>query len=251
MASPPDLVSTLKSPAKLQVHPKVQISRKTPKLNIVLTFHTLAIAWYLRVWLWHFTPQAAQLPGAKGFGWFTRYLTFYSFSLQLLQLFLCCFSALLKESKAQNIVKIWADDLSCALFGLANAVTIMFYFLEATTKDMVEGGQIERPPWLGFAVHMSNSITAWLDLLIAPRRSFSKRSSQLSLVLVAAYTFWILISSHFNGAFPYPFLNKLPWPQGFIGVTLAGQLLFFLLFKLGKQLRKFLQRAKAQILSDV
>ncbi len=28
-----------------------------------------------------------------------------------------------------------------------------------------------------------------------------------------AYTLWLLISSHFNAGFPYPFLNKLPWPQ--------------------------------------
>ena len=111
------------------------------------------------------------------------------------------------------IVEQWADDLSCALFGLANAVTIMFYTLEATTKDMVEGGRIERPPWLGFAVHMSNSLTAWMDLLLARHRSFSKRSSRLSLVLVGTYTTWILVCSYFNGVFPYPFLNKLPWPQ--------------------------------------
>ena len=108
------------------------------------------------------------------------------------------------------IVEQWADDLSCALFGLANAVTIMFYTLEATTKDMVEGGRIERPPWLGFAVHMSNSLTAWMDLLLARHRSFSKRSSRLSLVLVGTYTTWILVCSYFNGVFPYPFLNKLP-----------------------------------------
>ena len=64
-------------------------------LSVELCFHVVALAWYLRVWLWHFTEQAAQLPGAKGFGWFTRYLTFYSFSLQLLQLILCCGSKLL------------------------------------------------------------------------------------------------------------------------------------------------------------
>lgn len=120
---------------------------------------------------------------------------------------------LLQESPQKERLERWSDDLSCALFGLANVVTIMFYTLEATTKGMVEGGKIARPPWLGFAVHVSNSITAWLDLFLAKQRSFSKRSSRLSLVLIAVYTLWILISSHFNGSFPYPFLNKLPWPQ--------------------------------------
>lgn len=119
----------------------------------------------------------------------------------------------MQESKSQKTLDRIADDLSCALFGLANAVTIMFYTLEATTKGMVEGGVIERPPWLGFAVHVSNSILAWSDLLLARQRSFSKYSSRLSLVLVGTYTLWILISSHFNKGFPYPFLNRLPWPQ--------------------------------------
>lgn len=119
----------------------------------------------------------------------------------------------MQESKSQRVLAQLADDLSCALFGLANAVTIMFYTLEATTKGMVEGGVIERPPWLGFAVHVSNSLFAWSDLLLARQRSFSKYSSRLSLVLVGTYTLWILISSHFNRGFPYPFLNRLPWPQ--------------------------------------
>ena len=119
----------------------------------------------------------------------------------------------LQESATQRRIAQWGDDLSCALFGLANAVTIMFYTLEATTKGMVEGGVIERPPWLGFAVHVSNSIFAWTDLLLARSRSFSKTSSRLSLLIVLAYTLWLLISSHFNAGFPYPFLNKMPWPQ--------------------------------------
>ena len=119
----------------------------------------------------------------------------------------------MKASAEKRKAAIWADDLACALFSMANVVTIMFYTLEATTKGMVEGGRIERPPWLGFAVHVSNSITAWLDLLLSKERSFSPSSSRLSLVLVAFYTVWILISSYFNKGFPYPFLNKLPWPQ--------------------------------------
>lgn len=44
--------------------------------------HTVAFAWFARVWLWHLTPAAAGLPGAQGFGWFIRFLTFWSFTLQ-------------------------------------------------------------------------------------------------------------------------------------------------------------------------
>lgn len=109
----------------------------------------------------------------------------------------------------------WADDLSCALFGLANVVTAMYYLIDVTNgKDaLVEGGQIQRPAWLGFSVHVFNSLVAWADILCAHPRSFSKTSGRLSVGIVAFYTCWILICSHFNGAFPYPILNQLPWPM--------------------------------------
>lgn len=51
--------------------------------------HMLCLGWWLRVWLWHTSLAAQTLPGSTGFGWFFRYLTFYSFTLQLLQLLLC------------------------------------------------------------------------------------------------------------------------------------------------------------------
>jgi hypothetical protein len=53
---------------------------------VALTFHTVCLIWYTTVWVWHTTPAAAFLPGSKGFGWFFRYLTFYSFTLQLIAL---------------------------------------------------------------------------------------------------------------------------------------------------------------------
>lgn len=77
----------------------------------------------------------------------------------------------------------------------------------------VEGGDIARPSWLGFAVHLFNSAVAWTDILIAHPRSFTRRSERISLGLILFFTLWILLCSHFNGAFPYPFLNAMPWPQ--------------------------------------
>ena len=97
---------------------------------------------------------------------------------------------------------------------MANSVTALYYLIDAATgKDaLVEGGEIDRPPWLGFSVHIFNSIVAWADICCAHPRSFSKRSGRLSVGVIAFYTIWILICSHFNGAFPYPILNQLPWP---------------------------------------
>ena len=84
--------------------------RHGPKLDVVLVLHTVALAWFLRVWLWHFTPQATLLPGSRGFGWFTRYLTFYSFTLQLVQLLLCCSSAFLKVSTSKSDFKVITEE---------------------------------------------------------------------------------------------------------------------------------------------
>ena len=123
-------------------------------------------------------------------------------------------SLLLQDPVTSRKLNHWADDLSCALFGLANVVTAMYYLIDATNgKDaLVEGGQIQRPAWLGFSVHVFNSLVAWADILCAHPRSFSKSSGRLSVGIVAFYTIWILTCSHFNGAFPYPILNELPWP---------------------------------------
>ena len=38
--------------------------------------------------------------------------------------------------------------------------------------------------------------------------------------------------------------------QGFLGVMVAGQVLFYFLFKLGKLLRKAIQQAKTQVLAE-
>lgn len=129
-----------------------------------------------------------------------RYLTFFSYTLQLVQLSVCCIAVLVpvrleatcleftthwltescpqpasqfwllanccgmlwfcayilastcaQASKLRGLLTRFADDLSCSVFGMANAVTLMFYVLQWTTKDVVEGGDVERPPWLGTA----------------------------------------------------------------------------------------------------
>ena len=49
------------------------------------------------------------------------------------------------------------------------------------------------------------------DVVTMPACSHS--SLKLSLGIASFYLCWILVCSHFDGIFPYPFLNKLPWPQ--------------------------------------
>lgn len=121
----------------------------------------------------------------------------------------------LQDSPQKRALAAWADDLSCAIFGLSNSVTLMYYIIDNASNKaaFVEGGVAGRPPWLGFAVHIFNSLVAWGDLLLAHPRSFSRRSSRLSTGVVVTYLAWILLCSHVSGEFPYPFLNKLPYPQ--------------------------------------
>lgn len=130
-----------------------------------------------------------------------------------------------------------ADRLSCATFGLANTVTAMFFAVENTTKGLVEGGAAERPWWLGLSVHVLNSTVAWGDLLIVEQRSFCGKSRHLALVLGLVYSGWLLLVRQAYGKFPYPVLNKLPFPWGFIGFFTAGIGIVVGVFELGKYIK--------------
>lgn len=40
--------------------------------DLAFIFHATCLMFYVRTWLWHMTPAASALPGARGFGWFFR-----------------------------------------------------------------------------------------------------------------------------------------------------------------------------------
>jgi hypothetical protein len=109
---------------------------------------------------------------------------------------------------------------------------------QGATGDAVEGGDIQRPPWLNSSVHALNTVAAWVDLLVSARRTFSRRSERLSSCLVLLYLSYILLCRHMNGRFPYPFLNKMPMPSGFIAIAVCGLALFYAMFKLGRALAR-------------
>lgn len=221
-------------PKKIVIHAK---RRPLSVVDLAFGFHAISFLIFMKVWGWHLSPQAQNHPGAQGFGWFFRYLTFYSFTLQSATLGLSALSDVIRQdSPYKRWLGAWSDDLSCAIFALANAVTVMYFIVDRSTKGDVEGRGAERPPWLGFAVHVLNSVIAWTDLAVGHPRSFSQRSTAISLFLASFYMGWILTCNHINGVFPYPFLNKMPWPQGFLSVAVAANVLFFLLFRAGKLL---------------
>lgn len=205
--------------------------------------HTLAFLWFAWVWLWHLTPAAEGLPGAHGFGWFPRYLTFYSFTLQTAALGLAAaddWSTAIwgggsHRSPRHAALSAWADDLSCALFGLAHVVTLMFFAIQSAThnKGMSEAeDKSERPWWLGASTHKLNAVAAWADM-ISSRRTFSQSSRRLSTLLVSFYLFYMQLCRQMNGQYPYPFMRWLPEPYGFLATAITGLTLFAVAFRLG------------------
>ena len=86
--------------------------------------------------------------------------------------------------------KIWRpftaliDDLSCLAFTVAMIITVQFWVLHLVTGGLVERSQ-DRPPWLGFSVHVLNACLALTDVLLSNPRTFSARSKRMLL----GYTF--------------------------------------------------------------
>lgn len=218
-----------------------RLSKQNSRSALSLALHVVTLCWFSYVWLWHWTDAASKLPGAHGFGRFFRYLTYNSFTLQILQLALSSIDEATRRGRRTRLSNA-VDILSCALFGLAHVVTIMFHVIQAATKSAVEDRHLARPPWLDFTVHKMNVIYAWADLLVASPRTFGTWSEALSSLFVISYTGWILICRQVNGKFPYPFMNNMPLPSGFLILVLSGVLVFALLFRIGKMINYQLQR---------
>uniref|UniRef100_A0A061QQ72 Uncharacterized protein n=1 Tax=Tetraselmis sp. GSL018 TaxID=582737 RepID=A0A061QQ72_9CHLO len=198
----------------------------------------------MRVWLWHTSEEAEVLPGARGFGWFFRYLTFFGFTLQTLQLntVVAAWCTISRQNLANGHgqwLRDAADTLSCTAFGFANVVTVMYHAVRLTqgADGAVEGGHIERPPWLGFTVHNLNAAVAWVHLFLSPH-SFSPSAERLGVALALLYMLWILLCSYVNGGFPYPFLNRLPFPWGFLGTAVAAAAVFMAAFRTGRAVKR-------------
>ena len=110
----------------------------------------------------------------------------------------------------------------------------MFYAVENSTQGLVEGGKDDRPWWLDASVHSINSGIAWIDLIIVEERSFCGKSRHLAFVLAISYSTWLLVVRQVYGKFPYPVLNKLPFPMGYCAFISAGIALVAISFELGK-----------------
>lgn len=195
--------------------------------------HILGFCVYASVFMWHFSARASTLPGAAGYGWFFKFLTFWGWTLQMVQFLVVSLSLLTpKERSWYSPLARLADDLSCLAFCAATTVTVQFYVLQLITGGLVERTS-DRPPWLGVTVHLANSVFAWLDIAVSSKRSFSKRSKLMGIAFCFCYCLWILACRHMNSKFPYPFLNALPFPLGFVGIMFATMIVFYIVNVLG------------------
>uniref|UniRef100_A0A7S1SPC0 Uncharacterized protein n=1 Tax=Tetraselmis chuii TaxID=63592 RepID=A0A7S1SPC0_9CHLO len=215
-----------------------------PQDLMTFGFQTVCWCWFMKVWLWHFTEAAKVLPGATGFGWFFRYLTFFGFTIQTLTLALsvfasCTLSAKNLASGHGQYIRDLADNFSSAAFGLANVVTAMFHIVQMTQgpESAVEGGHIVRPFWLGFTVHNMNCLVAWAHLIVSPH-SFRPAAQKLSVSFMLFYIVWIQVCHAVNGKWPYPILNVLPMPWGFIFLAGLACVIFLTMFEIGRAVKR-------------
>lgn len=160
---------------------------------------------------------------------------------QILLILRCLWAAQAKNlaSGHGQHVRDLADNFSSAAFGLANVVTAMFHIVRVLKgpDSAVEGGEIERPFWLGFTVHNMNVMVAWAHLLLSPH-SFSPAARKLSVGFMLTYIVWIQVCHAINGRWPYPILNALPYPWGFLGLAGLACLIFLCMFEVGRAVKR-------------
>ncbi|KAL2610110.1 hypothetical protein R1flu_028683 [Riccia fluitans] len=212
--------------------------------RIQFLFHFSAFAFFAYVFLWHFTPDAAKLAQAGGFGWFYKFLTFCGFNFQLIALFVCVLSHL--NSKSEGLKRL-ADDLSSSSFSIANVITILYWSILVITMKPVDvevDGGVHRTvthglrsaaaaPWyINLTVHLFNSIIAWIDISIS-ERSFRPRAFATCYAFAIGYICWSQYASSINKIYPYPFLNDMPQPQGYILVSLVSLCTLHILSRIG------------------
>ena len=195
-----------------------------------------ALGWMLlfTVWVFHFTPKAQELPGARKYGWFFRYLTFNGLTMQVVQLSVCNLADLFPGAPA---LTRWADDLSCMAFPIATTVTVLFYSIHFLLGMAVEDPNVPRLAVVELSVHIFNSVIMWTEMLLSREsRTFSRRAATGCTAFAAFYLTWVSVVKLVDGTYPYPVLEKLGYPYGAVGIKLGGIAVFRGMFEVGRLL---------------
>lgn len=210
--------------------PKTRSQDSGWALRAALHFTLLVL--FALTWSWHLTPQANKQEVAKKDGWFWNYLTFYSFTFQVVQWAV----TLLADVSGNATLERLGNDVSCSVFGVATFVTICYYVMLFTGAIVNEKGV---PAWVSPVLHTGNSIALWLDFYMCRRqRTFSGRALTISVVGVSCYLVWCHITRELNGEYPYAFMNDMEEPWGLVVFAVALECINLALFYAGSVLQR-------------
>ncbi|KAK9824306.1 hypothetical protein WJX72_009299 [[Myrmecia] bisecta] len=204
---------------------------KKPSRWPELLLHLVLLAGFLAVWSWHMTPAANKQQVAKKTFWFWNYLTFISFSWQLLAFSI----ALLADLTGSKGLRAASDDVMCSTCGPVIFVTICYYILLAMGA-IVDSDEV--PKWVSPVLHTGNSIALGLDSLLCRReRSFSRRAEVYAAGLLIGYVGICYLSKQHNGDFPYSFMNEMPEPWGLVAMAAVLPTASEAIFLVGRKLQ--------------
>lgn len=108
---------------------------------------------------------------------------------------------LIQRSLSMQTAKFWRsftrfiDDFSCMAFTVSILITVQFWILHLVTGGLVERSQ-DRPPWLGFSVHVLNACMSVADVLLSNPRSFSPRAHTMLLGYTTLYAAFLAVCRH-------------------------------------------------------
>ncbi|DBB04356.1 TPA: hypothetical protein ACH3X1_012843 [Trebouxia sp. C0004] len=93
------------------------------------------------------------------------------------------------------------------------------------------------PAWVPLGMHVGNSVAAVLDFMACiHQRTFSMRAEYGQTVITVGYTLWLMLCKSQTGSFPYPFMEELPLPWGFILTSVFMITSCELLFGFGRRM---------------
>lgn len=194
-------------------------------------FHMLSFLMFLFGLCWH-VKASAKYSSAAGIGHYSKFFSFWGFLGQFIALFLSLLSHLFPDVKRLEEL---ADDFSSAVFGHANVICVFYILLRLTNAPVEDHPLATRPIWLALLEHAVTVGFSWIDIIVA-QRSFRQRAFEICMTIAVAYVAWIHFVCIASKAYPYPFLNDLPQPEGFIMVALSGLMGMYLFFEAGSRI---------------
>ena len=212
-------------------------------------FYTVVAAYYWGVTLYldNLYIAISELPkgewylnqtGYLSYGGRYKYLTHWNLILQRAYFSIACIAFLLKYNHLRSVTKFLFNSL---ILPLSMIVTTMFWILYSIDRDLIFPKFYDEiyPWWVNHALHSFCALISLTELMMFPFPVPQKLKWEktVPLLMVAAYTIWVVRVKYINGVWPYIFLRKLSDTQVAIFLFLCSVVLFFL-YWVGVQLRR-------------